>query len=376
VANLLLPIGTIMAERLLYLPMVGIIGAAAVLAPALLRRARLPASWRGGVLAGLAVVIVAALGLRSVARNQDWHDENSLWSSAAEACPHSYKVYQALAQAIYAKGMDDNGVHSQPATRAAIAVAEKGYGVITQPTLPVLDVPGLTLRMLAIYDMDLADSIAGQTGTDSQELAPQAQDYYQRAAGYLDLAVRADHAVNDTSRAYALSQGRRADEIPDVGTPDTYKLLGVLRLKMGQPEQAIAAFAYLRRLRPYDASAYELSALAAMRAGKDEEAAILLIECALLPGGASNRTYTTLVGLYGRLSPQTPALVMPNGRYAFNVANPMVRRHLNLACARLIKAYQDFGRPDFAAALYKQAIGDGLRCPPEALGPPPKVPRP
>ena len=188
--------------------------------------------------------------------------------------------------------------------------------------------------------------------------------------------MRADHAVNDASRAYALSHGRSADEIPDVGTPDTYKLLGVVRLRMRQPEQAMAAFTYMRRLRPYDPSAYELSAVAAVAAGKDEEAAILLIECALLPGGASNRTYANLVALYSRLSPQVPALETPNGQYAFNVANPMVRQHLNLACARLIKAYQDFGRPDLAAAFYQQAIGAGLRCPPEALGPPPKQPRP
>jgi hypothetical protein len=84
-ANLAFPIGTMKAERLLYLPSVGWCLAAGWL----LRR------WpRGGGPALALAVLVLALGARTWARNRDWHDDLALFTATAAASPNSARAQQ------------------------------------------------------------------------------------------------------------------------------------------------------------------------------------------------------------------------------------------------------------------------------------------
>jgi tetratricopeptide (TPR) repeat protein len=92
-SNLLFLIGSIMAERFLYLPAVGLAGCAVAALRLLARRYPRPA-WAA------AALVSVALGARTYARNSDWRDELSLWTSAAVACPESYKVHDSLGNAL------------------------------------------------------------------------------------------------------------------------------------------------------------------------------------------------------------------------------------------------------------------------------------
>ncbi len=94
-SNLIVPIGSIMAERFLYLPSIGLAGCAVA---ALWRVSRSPQAARARLIA-LALVCVA-LGARTYARNLDWKDELSLWTSAAEAVPGSAKAHYNLGKAL------------------------------------------------------------------------------------------------------------------------------------------------------------------------------------------------------------------------------------------------------------------------------------
>ncbi len=92
-SNLIVPIGSIMAERFLYVPSVGLAGCAAA------------AIWWAGrrqrVVAWAAVTVVClALCARTYARNLDWKDELSLWTSATEVCPGSAKAHYNLGKAL------------------------------------------------------------------------------------------------------------------------------------------------------------------------------------------------------------------------------------------------------------------------------------
>jgi len=88
-ANILIPTGTIMGERLAYLPSAGFCLLAA-LGWSWLQRRKHALAW-----AALAVV-VAALAIRTGVRNLDWRDDVSLFSSAAKAAPNSAKVHANL----------------------------------------------------------------------------------------------------------------------------------------------------------------------------------------------------------------------------------------------------------------------------------------
>ena len=89
-ANIFIPIGTIMGERLAYLPSAGFCLLTALAWNWLRERQRTLA------LAVLAVLI-AALGIRSVLRNRDWKNNDTLYSAQLANAPNSAKTHQNMA---------------------------------------------------------------------------------------------------------------------------------------------------------------------------------------------------------------------------------------------------------------------------------------
>jgi tetratricopeptide (TPR) repeat protein len=96
-SNLIVLIGSIMAERFLYLPSVGLAGCVVAslysLGQERFRRlsAAKPVAWTA-----LAVVCLA-FAARTYARNFDWQDDRSLWTSAVDVCPAAAKSHYNLA---------------------------------------------------------------------------------------------------------------------------------------------------------------------------------------------------------------------------------------------------------------------------------------
>ena len=89
-ANIFIPVGTIMGERLAYFPSAGFCLLVALAWNWLQERQRKLAV---GVLAAL----VAVLGLRTVIRNRDWKDNLTLYTAAVRAVPGSAKMHQNIA---------------------------------------------------------------------------------------------------------------------------------------------------------------------------------------------------------------------------------------------------------------------------------------
>jgi Tfp pilus assembly protein PilF len=88
-ANLLVPTGTIMAERLAYLPSAGFCLLVALIWVELEKRyERL-----GWTMLALVLLIFAG---RTFARNRDWKDNFTLYSAAVSAVPHSAKMHANL----------------------------------------------------------------------------------------------------------------------------------------------------------------------------------------------------------------------------------------------------------------------------------------
>ena len=100
-SNVLVPIGTIMAERLFYLPSAGLCLLAGLGFGALIR-------WRAGGTARVAVIILVgtlclALTLRTVIRNRDWKDGETLYRNVIETAPTNAKAYVFLGGALRQK---------------------------------------------------------------------------------------------------------------------------------------------------------------------------------------------------------------------------------------------------------------------------------
>ena len=88
-ANLLVPTGTIMAERLAYLPSAGFCLLVALIWMWLENHGRRLA-WT------VFAIVMAALAMRTVVRNQDWRDNFTLFSAAVREAPGSAKMHANL----------------------------------------------------------------------------------------------------------------------------------------------------------------------------------------------------------------------------------------------------------------------------------------
>ena len=89
-ANVLAATGTILGERLAYLPSAGFCLMLA-LGWSRLRQKQRTFAW------GLLVAVVLALSARTVARNRDWKNNFTLYSSAVRAVPNDAKMHSNLA---------------------------------------------------------------------------------------------------------------------------------------------------------------------------------------------------------------------------------------------------------------------------------------
>ncbi|MFN8549112.1 MAG: tetratricopeptide repeat protein [Candidatus Eisenbacteria bacterium] len=140
-SNVPVPIGTIFAERLFYLPSAGLI-LVCVAAVAALARSR-PALLRPAL--ALLVVVIVAGAARTWVRNVDWRDEASFFKAGAAAQPKSPKLQAGVAVVF-------NREH-----RPEEALAQAAMAMQLDPTaLPQRETYAATLELLGRTDEALA----------------------------------------------------------------------------------------------------------------------------------------------------------------------------------------------------------------------------
>jgi protein O-mannosyl-transferase len=97
-SNLFVLIGSVMSERFMYLPAIGLTGCAVALVGALSRRYPQPAlvkvSWAA------AGILCLGLGARTYARNFDWHEEAALWRAVTKVNPNDALAHLNLGNAL------------------------------------------------------------------------------------------------------------------------------------------------------------------------------------------------------------------------------------------------------------------------------------
>jgi tetratricopeptide (TPR) repeat protein len=94
VSNIVIPVGTIRADRLLYMPGLGILLVAGALLARLESTLALPPA-RNAFRIGV-TLLIALLAFRTVLRNNDWKDPFTLFEKTAQTSPGSAKAHEAL----------------------------------------------------------------------------------------------------------------------------------------------------------------------------------------------------------------------------------------------------------------------------------------
>jgi tetratricopeptide (TPR) repeat protein len=150
VSNVLVPIGTILGERLLYLPSLGFcLALAALMAGAAARWCRTPVAAARALTAAV-MALVALHAARAVDRVLDWRTENGLYVHDLAVNPSSFKIQSNAGAALAELGRHEEALRC---FREAIAIA------------PEFPAPwrGRVLSLLALGRFDEAEAAYAET---------------------------------------------------------------------------------------------------------------------------------------------------------------------------------------------------------------------
>jgi tetratricopeptide (TPR) repeat protein len=277
VSNILFSIGTVMGERLLYLPSVGL----CLLAPALYQdnfNQRISTTVRR-LLTVAIVVIVGLYGARLLSRSADWKDQHTLFRKTVQTSPLSAKAHYNL------------GVSEDELGNLKAAVESYSRAVAIKPDM-VEAIRNLGLAQLrsghpapaaaslteaARLDPDIPDLFSDlgialyQTGRNSGAEAAFREEIRRRPEGaqaWFNLGTllletgRAGEALRPLGKARSLD-----DTDPDMAAQHA----GALAIQ-DQHLEALAAYRAALALNPSMTEIIIPMARTAMRAGKPEEA--------------------------------------------------------------------------------------------------------
>jgi Flp pilus assembly protein TadD len=242
VANLLIPIGTIMAERLLYLPSVGF----CLMAGALAAELR-PSTGTARAASRAAIALVLLLfAVRGLVRLRDWRDDRTIFASAIAACPASVR-----AQYNYGVASEEEG--DDAAAGAAYA------------------------RALAIWD-EFSDAHYNLAGVEARHQRwADAVGHYREATrlqpGNVSYLVNYGNSLTHAGRAAdAIEPLERAVSI-EATSDKAWNNLGAAYLALGRAGDAERAWREASRLEPASAE-YVMNVAMAVEAGGDAGGAV------------------------------------------------------------------------------------------------------
>ena len=336
-SNLLFPIGTIMAERFLYLPAIAF--AAGVVAAVGAAGKRVGDARLAPALLGLIVVACAA---RTWARNLDWQDDLAVGKAAVEASPGSFKSHKLLAYAL----------HEADPGRANIdrVIEEAEKGLVPLSALPDSRSNADSYRRTGGYYAERGESLrqSGAAGSD----AAGSDAAYRRA---LELLLR--------SRAIATAQTKGAGDLARFA--DLALRISEVQRRLGDGGQALEAAVEGRRMEPGNTEIHHQIAAILLDQGRGDEAAAALMEGVLVTTDSGLRN--ELLRLYQSGLDRLGCATMPvPGNTALNPACDIVHRHLCAASAGTIRLWLETGRPDLAETMKQTALKE-FNCTAEEL---------
>ena len=349
VSNLLFSIGTIMAERFLYLPAAGFAACLVLVIYSVGQRV--------GSRAAAPVVlclIIAAMGIRTWKRNLEWRDDITLWTSAVQTVPESYKSHAALANALYLSDPTHSNINR------VIDEAEKSLAILD----PFPDSFN-TEEVYAdggVYYMTKG-SLLAESGSDGRTAdSPVSVQAYERAEQLLKRGVSIEKAFDNAFRESERASGKSDSEIPLTGSAILYANLAANSMRLGDQKTAYDAAMYARSLDPNNLTNYHVLSAALLAEGRKEDAAVMLVEGMMISGAGDPWFLETLRGLYrAGLDPKGCAIVHgASGEHLNNSCEP-AHNEICTASADLAAVYRRELRSSLADYTKESALK--LGCP-------------
>ena len=330
VANLIFPIGSIMAERFLYVPALAVIVCVVLGIYAVAERAHVPA-YQPAVLCFL---IVATLSARTWVRNADWKDDRSMARALLRAAPNSFKPHDFMANVLFASDPTHANIEQ------VIEESEKSLAILDPlPDAESIPDPYELAGTCYVYHGDYPKAIAALKRFLAIEQASFAA--FQRK-----VTSRQGH-----EEAASLKSAQR---ITGARQGDAYTWLSMAYLRSGDAAAAVDTAAHARALNPASPALYRQLAQIALSQGRVDEAAATYIEGAFVTSDGSLRK--DLLDLYNRMGSASCALKPGSRGPAINPACAMVHSHLCAAAAGTIDTLQRTEQTQLAQARKKMFV--------------------
>jgi hypothetical protein len=339
-ANLVILIGTIMAERFLYLPAIGFAGCLACTGWAVYRRFRM--RWPAARIAAQVALAVVCLGLggRTFARNADWFDEQSLWLNAAQSTPNSYKTLKNAASVLAAP--------PAIALDRAIADIERSLAIVER--LPDEQNVTAAYATAGFCYRAKGDSLGQNGGTA----------WYRKSLEVLLVGRRVDLAF---FQAMSSQNAREGKTLALTGWSPLYLELGRTYRTLGEFQNSLEAFAHGRLIDP-QIQFFEEMATTYRAMGDPQQAAVSLLEGITMGSGDQVRLAAEVMDLYRQSAPQSCALAGNGNSATLNFDCPLVRSQLCTAGRNVVVLYHQLHRDRDAIATRNSAV-NSLGCPAE-----------
>jgi tetratricopeptide (TPR) repeat protein len=323
-ANLVFPIGALMAERFLYLPSVAFAIALVALAGQV----------KGGrhTLTVVAILAVLYAG-RTFARNAAWNNDLTLASADVQTTPESFRLHDMLAKALFEQDARRNIDRS-------IQEEEKSWAILVP--LPPARSSEFPPAFLGIYygakaDLDPANSRA----------------WYEKSLAVLEkareISQAAEKAYDDVQRARGGAPAERS------GFAQLYFNLANACLNLGRYQEAIDALRYGRGLNPATLEAYDGLQVAYAATGNFRMAAVSLEEKAQVDG-FQPATVAAIREVYRKIPDGACAFAQQGTAWQLNMSCPVVKSDLCLAWSDLAQAYTEARQPAQSQALRDAAV--------------------
>ncbi len=284
VSNLVLRIGSIMAERFLYLPAIGFAVAAAALLYRHVPRHAIP------YVAGAVLVLCAG---RTFARNPAWNDSPTLAATDVQNAPGSFRLHDMHGQYLYLQDPKAN-------LDAAIQELEAAWSILR--VLPPERIFEANPATLGMYYGVKGDAAGGPQTKEGRA-------WYEKSLETLLEARAASRAGQKAFDDAQQAHGKPPDGL--VAYSPLYGFLGVTDLRLGRYPEAIEAYRYAVVLNSRNAAAYDSLANAYLSAGDPAGSAVALLEKGL-ETGFSPPTLAALRSVYARI-PDGQCSVRQNG---------------------------------------------------------------
>jgi protein O-mannosyl-transferase len=336
-SNLLILIGSIMADRFLYVPAIGFAACIVIGTFALGER------FKSRALAPIILcAAIAAVGIRTWSRNLDWQDNSSLLEAGIRDTPNSFASHFGLATNLYVSDPSHSNLDR------VIAEAEKSLTIL-DPLPDSQNFEDAYANAGTYYQ--LKGDLLVKSGADGKSNpSVEAANAYQRALQILLRGAAIGKSYDEQIRAKEMARGRTDSAIPHVGSKSLYPELAVTYLRLGDTQKAYDAIQRALVVDPEQPKTFVTLARILLSENKTDDAAVALVESYMSSGDRG--ILGPLAELYRRgLDTKGCAFSQSADGIALNTFCEPVHNHICRAKAELIRVYTRANRADLIADL-------------------------